>query len=484
MSLTSAINSAMSGIRAASRGSEIVSGNIANANTAGYARRSLSISADSTGPAIGVRVNGVVRHIDQQVVNDRRLAAAETAYRSDTTAALTRIENLIGTPDTAGSLAARVADFEQNLITASSRPDATERLSAVAFGAKDLAQSINAVAQGIQDTRTQADQSIDAQVTRLNDALKGVETLNARIVASNSSSADVSALQDQRRLLIDEISDMVPVRTVPRDHGAIALYSTGGAILLEGRAVEIGFEPANIVTPYASVSDGTLSGVTINGVSVNTSSATGRLSGGTLGAQFEIRDEIAPNAQAQLDALARDLVERFEDSAVDPTLSSGDAGLFTDSGNPLDITAETGLANRLSLNALVDPDQGGESWRIRDGLGAVVPGDTGDARLLVVLTDVLTAIRPQSSGSFGASSQNIAGIIASVSSQVGTDRLREDRQLSFASAQVNELFQMELADGVDTDTEIQNLLILEQAYAANARVLSTVDEMFDTLLRI
>lgn len=484
MSLTSALSSAMSGIRAASRGSEIVSGNIANANTPGYARRTLSISSDSTGPAVGVRVNGVLRHVDQQIINDRRLAAAETGYRNETAAAFTRIEDLIGTPDRAGSLAARISDFEQSLITASSRPDATERLTAVAFGAKDLAQSINSVAQGIQDTRSQADRNIDAQVRRLNDALKGVETLNARLVATNSSRADASALQDQRQLLIDEISEMVPVRTVPRDHGAVALYSTGGAILLEGRAAELGFEPANTVTPYQSIEDGTLSGLTLNGVSVNTSSTNGRLRGGTLIAQFQVRDEIAPAAQSQIDAVARDLVERFEDSSVDPTLAAGDPGLFTDAGDPLDITEETGLANRLSLNALVDPDQGGESWRIRDGIGAAVPGEAGDASLLIALTDVLSATRPQASGDFGASSLSIEGVVASLSSQIGSDRLREDRQLSFSSAQLNELTQIELADGVDTDAEIQTLLVLEQAYAANARVLTTVDAMFDTLLRI
>lgn len=484
MSLTSALSSAMSGLRATGRGSEIVSSNIANANTPGYVRRSLSISSDTNGAGIGVRVNGVVRHVDQQLINDRRLAGAETGYRAATTGALTRIEDLIGTPDSAGSLAARVADFEQSLITASSRPDATERLTAAAFAARDLAASVNSLAEGIQDSRTRADRAIAEQVAQLNDALKGVETLNAQIVSYVARDNDTASLMDQRQQLIDEISEMVPLRTIPRDQGAVALYSTGGAILLEGRAVEVGFDPANTVTAYASIDDGTLSGLTLNGVSINTSSAHGRLHGGTLGAQFEIRDEIAPDAQAQVDAIARDLIERFEDTTVDPTLAPGDAGLFTDAGSPLDATTEVGLSTRLSLNALVDPAQGGESWRMRDGLGAVGPGEAGDATLLNTLADALTMIRPQSSGDFGATALDLSGVVARFSSQVGSDRLRADRQLSFASAQLSELVQLELAGGVDTDVEIQNLMILEQAYAANARVITTVDEMFDTLMRI
>lgn len=481
MSLTSAFSSAMSGLRTVSRGSEIVSNNIANASTPGYARRTLAISSNGTGTGTGVRVDGIVRHVDQQVLNDRRMAGAEYGYRNETAAALTRIEDLLGTPDSAGSLSARLANFEQSLITAASRPDANERLDAAAFAARDLASSINAVSTGVQDVRTAAERSIATQVTRLNDALKGVETLNARITATNARNADVSSLQDERQRLIDDISEMVPTRVIERDYGAVALYSSGGAILLEGRAAEIGFEPANAVTPYASIDDGTLSGLTINGFAVNTSSQNGRLQGGTLGAQFEIRDEIAPAAQADIDVFAGDLIERFEDASVDPTLTAGQPGLFTDAGIAFDSTAEVGLAGRLALNAAVDPADGAETWRLRDGLGAVAAGLSGDATLLTALSDALTATRISGSGSTSHSAQSF---VASLTSRIGSDRLREDQALSFASAQFGELTQLELANGVDSDVEIQNLMVLEQAYAANAKVIEAVDEMFDALMRI
>ena len=41
-----------------------------------------------------------------------------------------------------------------------------------------------------------------------------------------------------------------------------------------------------------------------------------------------------------------------------------------------------------------------------------------------------------------------------------------------------------LETGVDTDRELQNLLIIEQAYAANARVLETIDQMIQRLMEI
>ena len=484
MTISSALNSAMSGLQAASRASELVSNNIANALTPGYARRTLSVSSATSGAGTGVQVNGVTRHVDAQVIADRRLAGSEFGYRATTSTYMTRVEDLIGTSDQTGSLSARLADFQSSLITASSRPDAIERLSNTALSARDLVDTINSVGEGIQDTRSQAENSIADQVSRLNDALQGVQQINSAITRAAGRSVETSSLQDERQILIDEISEMVPVRMIDRDYGAVALYTTGGTILLDGSAVEVGFETANTVTPYMSIEDGSLSGLTINGYSTSTSSSSGRLHGGTLGAQFEIRDELAPSAQSQIDALARDLIERFENSSVDPTLAAGQPGLFTDAGAVFDNTLEPGLANRLALNALVDPSTGGETWRLRDGLGASNPGPTGDASLLNALSDALTQTRVPSSGDFGSSALSAFDVATGIASQLGSDRLREDQLLSFASAQFYELSERELANGVDTDSELQNLLIIEQAYAANARVIETVDEMFDTLIRL
>lgn len=484
MTITSALNAALSGLNAASRASGIVSSNIANANTPGYARRTLSISSASNEYAGGVRIDGITRHVDAQLIADRRMAGAELGYRTETTRFLNSIEDSIGTPDQDSSLAARLSDFENALITASSRPDAVERLNSAVFSARDLASAINAVADGIQDERSLADRSIAGQVTRLNDALEAVETLNGQIVSASVQKFDTSALEDQRQAVIDEITEMVPVRQIARDHNAVALYSTGGAVLVDFTAAKIEFDPSNTVTPYMSVGDGSLSGLTLNGFAISTSSQNGKLGGGTLGAQFEIRDELAPQAQVQIDAIARDLIERFEDPAVDPTLAAGQPGLFTDQGAAFDPLAEQGLATRLSVNALVDPEQGGESWRMRDGIGAAAPGDVGNAQLLNALVDAFSAARTVGSGSFGSAPHSAVGLTGSFASQLGVDHAREDQLLSFSSSQFYQLSQLELENGVDTDVEIQNLMIVEQAYAANARVIQTVDEMLDTLMRL
>lgn len=484
MTISGALTNAMSGLRAASRGAEVVSSNISNALTPGYARRVLSLSTQSTGGASGVQIDGIVRILDAGLASDRRLADAEHIRADSRAQFYARFESLVGTPDDPASLSARLAGFENGLISAASRPDAPERLTTGVAAARDLTASIRDASQGVQAARGQADRNISRMVDELNIALEQVATLNSQITSLKVQGGSVATLQDQRQGVVDRIAALVPVREVPRDNGQIALYSTGGAVLIDGTPAVIGFEPVNVVTPYMSLADATLSGLTINGQSVRTDSERGTLRGGALGGQFAVRDEFGMSAQVQLDTLARDLIERFENPAVDPTLTAGDAGLFTDNGAALDPLDQLGLASRLILNTAVDPQQGGEAWRLRDGMNAVTQGNVGDATLLQNLSQALNDARPVTGSGFGGGSFGAISLAATIASDIGVERTNADQVLSFAASRLTELTERHLADGVDSDEEIQRLMLIERAYAANARVIETVDEMMQTLLRM
>ncbi len=484
MSISGALSNAMSGLRAAGRGSEIVSSNIANAMTPGYGRRLLTLSSQTVGVAGGVRVDGITRIVDAGLASDKRLADAELGNLTATTGFLTRFESLLGTPDQPYALSARLSGFESSLIAAASRPDASDRLELSVIAARDLAGALGDASKGVQDARSSADRSIDTQVSRLNAALSDVQRLNAQITRTLSQGNDTASLQDLRQRLVDEISAIAPVREVPRDNGAIALYSTGGAILLDGSAATLSFDPVNLVTAAMSIDAGSLSGLKINGIDVRTSSDRGALRGGTLGAQFEIRDELGVSAQTQLDAVARDLVERFQDPAVDPTLVPGNPGLFTDAGLAFDPVDEVGLSGRLAINAAVDPDQGGAVWRLRDGINATGQGNVGNASLLTALGDALGQRRVQGSGDFGGGAFDATNLVSVLTSHLTAARGHADQSLSFAATRAAELTQMQLSDGVDTDSELQRLMIIEQAYAENVRVIEAADEMMQTILRL
>lgn len=482
MSISSSLSNALSGLTAAARMADIVSSNTANAMTEGYVRRELSLASQSLGGnGAGVKIVGVTRNVNEYVLQDRRLAdaAAENAtIRADF---YTRLETAIGDPETQGSLSSRMANFENALIEAASLPSSQTRLNAVFSAAGALSDHFNSMSKEVQQIRTEADHSIADMVDGLNQALTQIDELNAEIVAQRASGNDATALMDQRQGLVDRVSQIVPVRQVARDHDQISLYTTGGAILLEGNPAVIGFEETGIVTAGMTHSGGPLSGLTLNGMAIS-SSDQGVLGGGALGAMFAVRDELAPGVQTQLDAAARDLIERFADPAVDPTLASGDAGLFTDNGAAFDPLNETGLAGRISINALVDPAAGGDVTRLRDGLGATTPGAVGDSTLLTALQDALTTTRVPGSGDFGGAMRDASGVAAELLSQVSGSRLSAETVESYNVARQETLTEMSLADGVDTDYELQMLLKVEQAYAANARVIQAMDELMQQIL--
>jgi len=481
MSISGTVASALSGLTAAARAAELVSSNVANARTEGYARRTLELAPRTVGASgQGVQVVAVLRATDPIVTGDRRLAQAGAAERQTRADFLSGIESLLGSPEEQGSISARIAGFDATLIEAASRPDADTRLSAVLDSARGVIRHLSATATEVQRARENADGQIWASVRQINDALTGIAAFNAQIVSLNSTDRDTSALMDQRQRLIDGIAPLIPLREVDRGQGQIALYSAGGAVMIDGnRPAQLGFTPAGVVTAEMTLASGALSGMTVNGRPVAMTEG-GPLSGGALSARFALRDSLAPGVQTQLDTLARDLVERFADPALDPTLTPGNPGLFTDLGGPFLAANAAGLSTRLRLNPAVDPSQGGQLWRLRDGVEAATPGPTGNSRLLVALHEALNAPRPPTTG--GATARSHAVLAAQIVSGVASGRLSAEAEASYSTARADALRVLELENGVDTDRELQNLLMIEQAYAANARVLQTVDEMIKLLL--
>jgi len=484
MTISGSLSNALSGLAAAARAAEIVSSNVSNSLTDGYGRREVGLASRSLGGnGAGVMVTGVQRTVDDRTIAERRLADASFGNASTGADFFARLETVLGLPDDPGSLTGRIAQFEGTLIEAASRPDSNARLNSVLLAAQGLSGFLNEASDQVQSLRLEADRNIGLQVNKLNDGLEKIAALNQNIRSQLAAGYDANALMDQRQQMIDSISGIVPLRQVPRDGGQVALFTTGGAIVLDGRPAIVDFSPVATMVPQMSIGSSALSGLTLNGQPV-TPSDSGPLSGGSLSALFAVRDDYSVVAQERLDAVARDLVERFADPAVDPTLTATDAGIFTDAGLPFNTVNEVGLAGRLSVNGLIDPDAGGDVWRIRDGLNAATPGDVGNSTLLQALSDTLRAPRIPVSGGFSGASRTALGLSSDVISLTNSNLQSLEADTSFALAQMDILKTIELRAGVDTDYEMQQLLLIEQAFAANARVVTTIDDMMQTILRL
>ncbi len=482
MSLTTTLSNAYSGLVAASKAAELVSSNTANAMTETYGRRELALSAaGANGVGGGVRIDGVVRAADARATADRRRADATGGAADIAAEASARLAQVYGEPGAEGALGATLLAFETAVTRAAESPESTTLQASLLGAARSVAAKISQISTETRRLRTEADASIRAKVDTVNSSLQAIEQINREIQIRASAGADVSALEDQRQGLLDKVNLIVPIRVARRDGDQVAVYSTGGATLLDGRAYEIGFTATATITADMTLASGGLSGLTLNAKDVTVGEGGGRLDGGTLAAAFRVRDVTGPAADAQIDAFARDLMERME--AVDT--DAGGAGLFTDAGDPFDATVEVGLAGRIAVNAAVDPDAGGALWRLRDGLAAATQGLAGDETLLRAIADALVEDRAAAGatgviGMFGAA--DLAGEIAAV---VGNTASREEAEASYAQGQTAIMREAEIGvTGVDTDQEAQRLLLIEQAYSANARVISVVSTLIDRLLEI
>ena len=478
MSLSLSLSSAVSGLQASARSAELVSSNVANALTDGYGRRDIQLTARSLGgTGSGVEITGVVRVTDQVLLSDRRVAQANMAGSAVLADAFARLEAAIGTPGDAASLGGKIAGLDSALLAATSRPDSEQRLAAVLTAAQGLATQVGKASIAVQMERERADDRIAENVKELNDTLAKVAALNAQILKQVVADRDASPLMDQRQQLIDKIAEIVPLRQIDRDTGQIALISTGGAVLLDGRPALFGFTPVGKVAPDMTLSSGALSGLTMNGKPVTFGDGSDKLDGGAMAANFRLRDIEAPVQQVRLDALARDLIARFANPSVDTTLTSGAPGLFTDAGAAFNAATETGLAGRLAVNTAADPANGGALWRLRDGLGATTEGPPGESALLTALRGQLTAFLAPASGGFAPGARSFSGLASDVLSYVSRARTGAEAEQSYTAARYNSLRADELAAGVDTDQQLQSLLLIERAYGANAQVIKTVDSM-------
>ena len=481
MSLSSALSNAMTGLSAAGRSTSVVSDNLANALTEGYYRRTLDLQ--SNGDAGGVRIGSVQRNVDPAI--QKSVRSAEASYASTTVSAdfYSRLSDLVGTVNDGYSIAQRMNDMEAALIEATSLPNSDARLHDFSMQAEELAESIKEAADGLSDLRNKAEDSIASLIAGLESDLEDLDEMNGQILAARVRGLDTAGLEDQRDNLIDSINEVIPVQIYERDNDQIALYTQAGVKLLDSSVAEFTFDETSLVTPYMTVDNGQLSGLEIDGNPINTS-INGKIGGGSLAAQFHIRDVSAVQAQEDLDTMAGDLILRFQDPTVDTTLGATDPGIFTDEGGFYDTSDELGIANRIVINSTISMSGDAETWRLRDGLNATAVGERGDTTILNNYGDALEATNTISSPGLGAGDFSAYAIAANLMTSFTQEFTWAEQEQAFSSAIFSDMQSRELEQGVDTDAELQTLMMLETIYAANARMLQAIDEMMQELMRL
>ena len=252
--------------------------------------------------------------------------------------------------------------------------------------------------------------------------------------------------------------------------------------------------PSNSTATFAAgVSGGA---VFVDGIDVTSPSSPMRIAAGKVAGAVEIRDRIAVAYQAQTDETARGLIVAFAESDTRSAPSLPDApGLFTYPGAPAmpGAAIQPGLAGLIEVNATVDPDRGGDVTRLRDG-GIADPGNpayrsnaTGGASFSDRLLDLIGTV--SETQSFDPAAALVAQASLSAYAESSVAWLSAGRKGASEQADqqgvVRDRTQLALsnATGVNLDDEMSRLLDLEHAYQASAKLIATIDDLYQTLFQ-
>lgn len=96
----------------------------------------------------------------------------------------------------------------------------------------------------------------------------------------------------------------------------------------------------------------------------------------------------------------------------------------------------------------------------------------------------LADARTPSSTAMSSTARSMLLFASDLTSNASSLRIRADATALQDQTRAESLNTALLAQGVDTDTEMEALLSLEKAYAANAKVFQTVNDMLDEILRL
>lgn len=502
MSLDLALGIARSGLAAVQRGLAQTSQNIGNAETPGYTRKTVPQQAAIVAGGLpgGVRTGEAQRAVDRALVtrlDESRAAEAAATLRERL---LSGVEQAHGAPSDGTSLADAVGALRSGLVALRGSPAEPGLQFEALDTAQTLARRLNGVSDAIGRARQEAQDVIEREVASMNATLREIATLTARLKSGVEGQG--AAIEDQRDAAVARLAESLEVRAVRQENGDILLLARGIAVLpLDPDRDLFGVGGATVTPGAHHGGSGTLPGVLLNGLDV-----TGAIPGGRLGEALMLRDRTLPRMQAEADLAAAHLAGRFEAQGL---------RLFTDTDGSVPATgayaggAQIGFAGRIAVN----PVLAANAALLRDGTHAVagVPGGPtaftpnppgGPAGFATLLDRVLefslgaeaapgspwAAIPTAGLGPDGTLSSAFVAP-ATLEGYAGRVTAAPAAERAAASAARQESGGLRAAlegrlrqeSGVDVDAEMAGMIALQNAYAANARVLGAVQSMWDSL---
>jgi flagellar hook-associated protein 1 len=448
--LNGALSIATEALGAQTAGLEITNNNIANANTPGYSRQIVSLSSaasiqNGTSVDEGVTYDGFTS-VRDEVLNTSINAA--TSSQSSLTAQNTLLTQLNSAfSGTTSGIGASISTLFSDLSALSTDPSDPSGRQTVLGDANQLVTDFHQGAAALSSAASAANQQVSSTVSEINGLTQQIANLNAQLASTSANEQGGGALEDQRDALTTQLAQLVGVSSTETE-GNPTLTTANGSPLVIGDTSY----PLQVTTG----SDGNAHVLDSQGNDI-----TSTLSGGTLGGVITTRDSTLPALSAQLDSLA---------SQFATAMNSAQASGFDLSGNPG--SAMFTIPSSGSAAA-------GISVALTGGSGIAISSDGSEnsSGNLQSFSSVQSNALP--------SGMTPTDDYASFVANVGSAGSQVSNQLTATTASLQQLTAQQSSEsGVSVDEETTNPIRYQQAYEAAARVISTVNDIYTSLMNI
>jgi flagellar hook-associated protein 1 FlgK len=438
----------------------VTSHNIANVNTPGYSRQQLIMTTNtpldsSIGPmGTGVSADAIERVYDRYLsaqINNESQGLGRWDAQND---AVQMVEMIFNEANGSG-LNEAMSEFWDAWQSLTSDPDgATERQVLVTVS-QVLATTFNQLNADLSQSRQDLDLVVQGTVADINRLSEQLVDLNAKIVSSEAGSLSANDYRDQRERVLSELSEMIDINSFEDATGAVSVS------VANGRPLVIASQNYQLSTETNA--DGLEEVVWVDDDGNNTN-INAEISGGKLKGLLEVRDVIIDDYMTRLDTLAGTLmtdVNLLHQAGFDLNGTGGEA-FFIGSGTAADLEVNPNIVGDTDLIAAAAD-------------GATVPGDSRNA---VEITKLQYALNM-------GGTQSYSDYYGSIVRDVGNEVLKSDAYYNHQSDMMAQLEnQREAVSGVSLDEEMISLIKFQNAYTAAARMITTADEMMQTVLQM
>lgn len=479
MSIASAINTTKSILSNTATQTATVSTNTSNTNTEDYNRRT---AVTTTNPYSGATTVKLERTEDAALLKQTLSAIADDAGQQALLKGLVSLDAVMGGNESSATPSQYLAALVEALDTYATSPSDVTLAAAAVAAAGDVANSLNQQTSAVQGLRIEADSEISTTVDKLNQLLKDFEKVNDKVKEKIARGEDANDALDTRESLVKQISGIVGVTSTVRAGNDMVLYTSDGITLFET-------VPRAVTFDASAALDANTDGnpIYIDGVALAPGKGSSTSANGSLQSLLQLRDEVYPGYQDQLDEIARVTISTFAE-----TDGVGDkvAGLFTTTdGSTVDFDTANivpGLAGLITVASQAQTDP----TKLRNGnisASSVNQNTENASGFSELLYSYLAGFEQTVSFDGDAGTTTRATLLAYSTDSVGW--VQEYRSNASSAAESTSAMQMRAkeayanATGVNLDEELILLLDIEQSYKAATKLLSTIDEMLSALMQ-